>query len=377
MAGRHAQRTYHRASARLLLAAAGMLVAGSVIAAVAPADASSQTVNAQLSLSGVATADNPTGGTTIGIHPGDKVTFKASTAPTAGLDKLGLGGLIGGLLDGAATYQVTADFSGLPGGSKNTVLSGSKTKTFTFNSKGTFSFTWSAQSVTVLPVLGQQITQIQLDGNALKSKGIALNANNQYVGKVVVAVDPPQGGIGIQLPSVGAKPSITHVGNLPSVGVPGVTLPTIHTSVPNLLPTGGTKTTPGSGGKGSSGGGSIKYTPPAQGIPEQVVPSGAAGNVYPGSDGGGVGAIGGDTNPGGGGNGGARQLPVANAPQVNGDGVNPGSATPSKAKARQVDLASSDPSPSGQLPVLLAILAIIALAVVAGTYARLYLLRKA
>ncbi|HEV7206488.1 MAG TPA: hypothetical protein VGN18_17920, partial [Jatrophihabitans sp.] len=48
----------------------------------------------------------------------------------------------------------------------------------------------------------------------------------------------------------------------------------------------------------------------------------------------------------------------------------------STGKNKTIDLASADKSPSGQLPVILAILAIIALAMVAGTYARLYLIRR-
>jgi hypothetical protein len=53
-------------------------------------------------------------------------------------------------------------------------------------------------------------------------------------------------------------------------------------------------------------------------------------------------------------------------------GVTPSTKTSTKSR---VDLASNK-APGAQVPVVLAIIAIIALALVAGSYARLYLLRR-
>src|SRR5689334_19399877 len=58
------------------------------------------TVDAQLAFTGVVTGNSPTGGSVVGVHPGDTVNFRAATVPTQGLDKLGLGSLanqLGGL----------------------------------------------------------------------------------------------------------------------------------------------------------------------------------------------------------------------------------------------------------------------------------------
>lgn len=378
--------------ARLLAAVAALAAAtAAVLLGALPAQAAPKHVDAQLALSGVASADNPAGGSQLGIRPGGSVTFSAAGVPTVGLAKLGLSDLVGtvdNLLGGAASFQVRANFAGLPGGRNGTVLKGDKHARFSFPKAGTYHFTWSVQKVTVVSgLLGSQtkVTTINLNGNELRQAGIKLNAKNQYVGSVVVKKKPPQGGISIQLPSVGAHPSAPGVGNLPSVGVPGVRLPTVHTSVPNLtapklpsvpgLPGGGS----GSSGGGSSsssagGGGATHFSGPPTWVPELVVPKGNNALVIPG-----------DNNPGvlPSYNGAAGNLPAAG----NGAGdagsragkVHPQPLASNAAQPQPVHLA--DPaadagSPSGQLPVLLAIIAIITLALVAGTYARLFLNRR-
>ncbi len=377
MSGRHAPSG--AASARAWAVGLGAALLAIVVAMVvsSPASAASTTVNAQLSLSGLADANNPTGGSQIGVHPGDKVNFKASTAPTAGLDKLGLGGLVGGLLDSGAKFQVTADFSGLPGGHANTKLVGSTTAAFRFGSTGTYHFTWTAQKI-VVGVLGTSIVPINLNGNQLANAGVKLNAKNQYVGSVVVATNPPKGGISVQLPSGQVAPSAPVVGQLPTVSIPGVQLPTVGASVPNLLPGGGGK----SGGKTAPKGATAPspantYKPPAELVPDMVVPHGDGG-AYAGSGGG----FALDTTNGGGGAAGNQLTKLT--PDLGaaiGSGKSGGSSSTSgngstDNGSKPIDLASSPSSPSGQLPVLLAILAIVALAIVAGTYARLYLLGR-
>lgn len=378
MSGHHAP-SVTGGRARIWLAGLAVALAAVLLAAFAgPAGASSQTVKAQLSLSGLASADNPLGGSVIGVRPGDKVTFSAAGLPSAGLDKLGLGDLLGGLLNAGATFQVTADFSALPGGAKNTVLSGTKTKTFTFSGKGSFSFTWTAQRVTLLGVI-----PINLDGNQLAQAGVKLNAGNDYVGKVVVADNPPQGGLSVQLPSVSVAPSAPVVGQLPTLTIPGVSLPTVGVSVPNLNPVtgGGSKSSSPAPAKGPSGAPSsagVTYQPPALSIPQQVVPGGGGGDVNGGSNGGGGFRLG---VAGSGSNG---QFAVSSGSATGkgagsaGGGSGDAAANGATGGSKTVDLASSSSSPSGQLPVLLAILAVITLAVVGGIYARLYLLgRKA
>lgn len=384
MSGQHVQ-SAPAGRARIWLTGLAAALAAVLIAAFAgPAGAASKTIKAQLSLSGLASADNPLGGTQIGVHPGDKVTFSAAGAPTAGLDKLGLGGLVNGLLSLGAKFQVTADFSKLPGGKKNTVLSGSTTKSFSFPNKGTYNFTWTAQKVTVVPLLGtKKVTAIALDGNQLARAGVKLSASNQYVGKVVAATNPPAGGLSLQLPTVKVAPSAPVVGQLPTVSIPGLNLPTLSVPVPNLNPGGGGKTG-GSGGKtgGAPGGGSaptagLSFAPPGVSVPQQVVPGGTGGgNGSGGGNGGGgfrLGVAGNGTN--------GQQVNLVGTGSGSGSGSGTGSSSDvpgqgSNGSKKTVDLASSSASPSGQLPVLLAILAVITLAMVAGTYARLYLLGR-
>jgi hypothetical protein len=376
MSGRHVQ-SATGGRARIWLAGLAVALTALLVAALAgPADASSTTLKAQLSLSGLASADNPLGGSVIGVHPGDKVSFSAAGTPTAGLDKLGLGGLVGGILNLGADFQIKADFSGLPGGADNTILSGTTTKTFAFPDKGSYSFTWTAQKVTLLGIV-----PIALDGNQLAQAGIKLNASNEYVGKVVAATNPPSGGLSVQLPGVKVAPSLPVVGQLPTLSIPGVNLPTVGVTVPDLNPgstapngaSGGGKTT----GKNSTTTGTatpaLSFQPPGVSVPQLVVPGAGGGGSNGGSGGGGGGFRLGVT--GGGSDG---QLAVGGT--GSGGGANGSGGTASGAQGsggtKTVDLASSASSPSGELPVVLAILAVITLAMVAGIYARLYLLGR-
>jgi hypothetical protein len=381
MPGGHAAR---HASGRRLEArrVVGVLAALATIAAVllamSPAQAAAQNVRAQLALSGLADKDNPAGGSLIGIHPGDSVTFSAAGVPTAGLEKLGLGNLIpivDNLLNGATRFQVRANFANLPGGHNGTILHGKKTAHFDFPHTGVYNFTWTVQKVTVLSTLlgtQTQVSTINLNGNELRQAGIKLNAHNQYVGQVVVRKHPPSGGISVQLPSVHVSPSAPGVGQLPKVGVPGVRLPTVPVSGPNVSvpnvpggPSGGNHG--GAGGK--HGGGSKNFPGPPVSVPQEVVPKGDNAIVIPGSDN-------------------AGKLPVYHGTDAflptsgsgnkasGSGGANSQPRSRDVAKHRTLGLASKPGTPSGQLPVLLAIISIIALALVAGTYARLFLLRR-
>ncbi|MCU1655756.1 MAG: hypothetical protein JWO57_412, partial [Pseudonocardiales bacterium] len=213
MPGRHQQRPPGQNGLRWLAGAVGLAIAGAAVIAVVPASAAGSTTDAQLSLSGVATKGNVLGGTTIGVHPGDTVDFKTSALPTAGLNNVpGLGDVVNSVLGGLTTFQVSVDLSGLPGGSAKTVLRGSAHKAITFPVAGTYKFTWTAQ---VLNILG---APVPFDLNPLKSVGVAFNASNQWTGQIVVAANPPPPGISIQLPGISVAPSVTGVGQLPTIG---------------------------------------------------------------------------------------------------------------------------------------------------------------
>jgi hypothetical protein len=384
MPGRHQIAPVKRSRLRWSAGVAGALVAAAVAFAFFPATAGADTtVDAQLSLSGVATKANVLGGSEIGIHPGDTVNFKPSPVPTAGLENVpALGSVLNNALGGllGKQYQVVVSFgSSFPGGAQTVTLGGPATgkcagvpaKRVRFPAKGTYNFTWTVKYV--LPgLLGCKVDGISAaDLNLLGKAGVALNASNSWIGKIVVADNPPQGGISIQLPGVSVAPSVAGH-QLPTVGVPGVNLPTIPVTIPSLsvpsLPGGGsngggTTTTPGGGSTGTSDPGKLP-------VPARVVPSGDGDAVF--------GNIGGGTFPGilpaasGLSGGSSNLLPVSSSSAANGADV----AQNSTGKHKTIDLASNKAESTGQFSVILAIVAIVALSVVAATYARLYLLRR-
>lgn len=347
---------------RWLAAAVGLGVTVAVVIIARPAGAST-TVNADLALSGVVTKSSPTGGSVVGIHPGDAVDFKAASAAvsTQGLDALGipLGDLLGGLLGQVVGYQVVMHLpSTFPGGARDVKLGacgGKSDLKVSFPTAGTYNFSWSAYSVTLLPLLGTcTLNSIKLDGNELKSAGIALNSSNQWVGKVVAATDPPAGGISIQLPAVSASPQVGPV-KLPAVGEPGATLPTITTG-------GGSSPTPAPNEPGGGSGTRIDYQQPGQRVEDSVVPHGYGGDGRAQA-----------VNQ-------ALIADLANGVTQNSSGAQglagaAGKGSAAATAGQPINLAANK-APAGQMPVLLSILAIIALSLVTATYARLYLLRR-
>lgn len=379
---RHADGARPHRWRRVLAGLTGLGVAGAVLLAMSPAQAATHNDRAQLSLSGLADKNNPAGGSRIGIHPGDSVTFSAASVPTAGLAKLGLSNLIptvDNLLNGATRFQVRANFAKLPGGHNGTVLRGHKTAHFTFAHTGTYAFTWTVQKVTVFStILGKQTktSTINLNGNELRQAGIKLNARNQYVGQVVVRKHPPAGGISVQLPKVKVAPSAPGVGQLPTLKAPGVRLPTVHTSIPKVpgvpgLPTGGNHHRGGGTHHGTGTGPGPKNFPgPPVSVPEEVVPRGNTAVTIPGSDKLGALPVYHGSNafaPGAG---------VSNSAPGTHTAVHRQPRSAQAAKRRPLGMATKPSTPSGQLPVLVAIISIIALALVAGTYARLFLIRR-
>jgi hypothetical protein len=365
------------------------LGAASILAAIGlalfPTSAGADTtVGAQLSLTGVATKSNVAGGSEIGIHPGDSVRFQAAAVPTAGLENIpALGSLLNNLLGPLSSqiYQVDLTFpAGFPGGADTVTLGGPTSgpckaeppRTVRFPNKGSFDFSWKVKYVA--PLIGwcdeHSLNNAQL--NQLKSAGVALNLSTGWNGRIVVADNPPKGGISVQLPGVTAAPSIAGH-QLPTVGVPGANLPTLTAPSLNVpgLPGSGKSTTPPRGG--------TTTTPPANPtstagdelpVPARVVPSGQGDAVF-GNVGGGYlpDALSGASKLAGGLNGSA---PVAAAASSSAAPVQQNST----GKHKTIDLAAGKADSTGQFSVILAIVAIVALSVVAATYARLYLLRR-
>jgi len=350
---------------RWLAGGIALAIAGAITLATASASAGPQTVNAELSFSGIATTANILGGAQIGVHPGDSVNFVPSTVPTAGLTNIpGLGKALDSLLQtilGKTTgYQITLHLPAtFPGGARNVTLgacSKQKNLLVNFPTKGDYTFTWSAVAISPLCLLPANIGS--LAGNQLKNAGIALNASNQWVANIHVATNAVPGGISIQLPGVSIAPSLPIVGQLPTIGLSGINLPTIPVTLPSV---GGGL--PGGGSSSGNGGGINGYTPPPIPIPAKVVP-------FPNV---GVGA--GDGSLGGG----FDALPTSGAtqavPTTSTGGASQPSSAPSKAPTKEAAVASAHKLTTGQLPVLLAILAIVAFALVTGTYARLYMMK--
>ena len=374
MPGRHQVAPGRRPRLRWLVGLAGGAIVGATVLALQPAQGAAKTVDAQLSLTGVATKANILGGSDIGVHPGDSVVFKASALPTAGLENVpALGPLLENLLSTAlGQYQVVVSFgANFPGGAKTVTLggptkgkcAGAPSQAFTFPDRGTYAFTWKVQYVLPL-LLGCTKDGISdADLNLLAKAGVALNAKNSWVGKVVVADNPPPGGISIQLPGVSVAPTIAGHG-LGTIGVPGITLPTIAVSLPNLTAIPGLPGGNQTGGNGDSTSG----TQPGNVIPVPALVVPGQNGVLPDFGGGFVTGALPDTNGSGSG-----------VLAHNGTGKKPAKAADVKqnstGKQKTIQLAANRPS-TGEVWVVLALVAMIALTFVAATYARLYLLRR-
>lgn len=371
MPGRHKSSTDRAGGARRLIGLAGVATLLFLLTLMVPADASS-TDSVQLSLTGLVDSNNPAGGSQIGIHPGDSINVSASAAPTAKIksiaDTFVLGGVLNSLL-GTTGFQVTANFANLPGGHSNTVVTDRSRLHFTFSHVGNYSFTYKAQKVSV-NLLGQKtIATVGLDGNQAKRAGVELNAGNQYVGTIVVARNPPAGGISVQLPSVSVHPKVGGH-QLPNITLPGVRLPTVRVPVPNLNKT--KKSAPTGSGSGSTSGGTSAGADKNQllPVPARVFGAGTTGGSAAGGGFAGTGLQG--SSPVGNG----QQLSLGSAGSSGANGTsNALGSQAAQSKTAAQDLAANKP-PSAQLPVVLAILAVIALALVAATYARLFLLRR-
>ncbi len=377
-------RTPTRTSSWFALLVALICSAAAAVLLMTPAAQASTSVEVQLTLSGVASPDNPTGGSQVGVHPGDSVVLHASAIPTAGAPG-GLSGALSGLVAGVAGLQVKITGGNLPGVhypftlGKVANCGGAAALPLRSLAKGTYSFKYVVEKVSLLTsVLGavtgcskNTVTPTHDQLGKLTKNNVKVTDNAVYSGSIVVAVHPPSGGVGIQFPSqsISAKVGPLHTSvNLPgaSVGVPNP-IPGITSNLPTGLPGGGGGGS-GGGGKAHGPGGGVNYTPPAVTVPQEVMPHAVA-----------QGGSGQYNAPG--------SLPqrtvgghiVAPAQSVTATAATPvdPSNVANAGLSKPIGLGDNNGGLFGkQLPVVLAIVAILALSLVTAGYARMVLLRR-
>lgn len=352
MPGRHQERSTGRRGLRWTAGALGVaLASGAAAVAMQTAHASPTPVTATFSVLGVSTSNCSvsTGGNDIYAGPGAPINFKTSVAS---INLLGLSVSTAGLtaLDGTLLVD--------PGTTKQTKLSVTTTKAtaLTGLTTGNHPYKWTA---TALDVLGLPIPLSS--SNTSLSGGASLT----YTGTIHVTDQAALCGVAVQVPGVGVSASAS---GLPPVAVtlspispPTIPVPTLS-SLPNVIPSVpvGSSTVPAAGGSGGTQGAGVG----AECVPCEVVPNpdrfGGFGGAAPNA--GSITQIGSALHDGPA----LRSAPTAPASS---DGAQTTTTT------KRIDLAANR-APAAQVPVLLAILAIIALSLVTATYARLYLLRR-
>lgn len=360
MPGRH-QLQPSRSKVRWLAGVSGGFIASAVLLALTPssANATSDPVKATFSVTGVSTSNCSVsaGGSDVYVKPGQELDVKSSvlglTVLGVPLDLSKVAAFKGGLtIDAGTSHEQKLDIS-------------DKSEALNLPS-GNHSFAWKVDSVKLLG--GLLYVPLSLSTSAAKA-----GANLNYTGTIHVTADAAKCGISVQVPGVGVSASVK---NLPpvSVSLPGVKV-SVPVSIPSIkLPS--APSLPGiGGGKGSS-----SSKPPAGSsssaggdilpVPARVVPKGDGQAIF--------GNAGGGYAPdalGSGGGGGANPASSSSA-KPSGSPSAPVVHQDSTGKHKTIDLAASRADSTGQFSVILAIVAIIALSVVAATYARLYLLRR-
>jgi hypothetical protein len=305
-----------------------------------------------------------TGGTTVYIKPGDRIDFDTAIASAS----LGGVNLLGGKLAG---LNVKAVIDAKTSAKESFSVGAGKTVKVAGLSKGDHTLSWTATSVSVV-LPATLLTPAKTITIPLSNDSLQSGAKLSWTGVIHVTKGAPQCTVTVATPKVGVSVGPIKVTVPPvQVTVPGVKLPTSLPSLPNLLPT-KSGSAPSTGAtRPATGKSTYKYTPPALTIPDEVVPHGQGDAVYSG---------GGVTTGGGSDTSGLTDGTPSTTTSTAPNGTVQTSAAQvtqnSTGKHKTIDLASSTDSHSGQLPVLLAILAVIALAMVAGTYARLYLLGR-
>ncbi|MDT4944285.1 MAG: hypothetical protein QOH14_1018 [Pseudonocardiales bacterium] len=347
MPGRRQQRPAGRFGLRWVAGAVGIALAGGTAAlAMQSAHAAAPSVDATFSVTGVTTSNCgiSAGGNDVYVTPGGAVNFKTSVAS---LNLLGFTGSTAGLagLDGALEIDPS---SATP---TRVNLTTTKAITVTGLSTGnhTYKFTAKALDLFGIPIaLGA--------GNTSVSGGASLN----YGGIIHVTDQAALCGIAIQVPGVHVSASASGLPpidvSLPPLSAPTVPIPTL-TKLPNVLPPVPVTSTTVPAGSNAGG-----HTTGAECVPCEVVP-----NTNLGSGFGGVSANADSLTQ----IGSALHEGPALGPAPTADATSPDTTTTTK----RIDLAANK-APAAQMPVLLAIIAIIALSLVTATYARLYLLRR-
>jgi hypothetical protein len=355
-------------TAALALSAGSFALGATATAATPTPSYTAGNDNATYTLNGVVDGNCPlsVGGTEVWIKPGDSITFNTALAginlsvvqSTLSSAVLGLLNTLGGILGlGPQQNLTTADIAGMDvtasiGGSSFSVPAGG-TKEISGLAAGNYTMTWTASDIVLIP----KLNGIKVP---LSSSELDAGAQLSWTGTVYVNSGAPQCKLALGTPKTTISVGKLHITvppvniSVPTPKIPGVTAPL--STAPSTAPT---KTTGGSTSKSTAPTGGSTLLP-VEPVPAMVVPSGSSGGTY-----------------GGGGSGGyaAGSLPTGNlgslAPLV--VGGKKLATQNSSGKGKSINLASSTkPDASGgQLPVILAILAIIALSLVAATYARL------
>jgi hypothetical protein len=349
MPGRRQQRPAGRTGLRWVAGAVGIALAGGTAAlAMQSAHAAAPSVDATFSVTGVTTSNCgvSAGGNDVYVAPGGAINFKTSVAS---LNLLGLSLSTAGLtgLDG----QLVIDPSSATPTKVNVTTSKATTVTGLAIGNHTYKFTATALSLGTLPVIPLSASNTSVSG------GASLN----YGGTIHVTDQAALCGIAIQVPGVHVSASASGLPpidvSLPPLSAPTVPVPTL-TKLPNVVPpVPVTSTTLPAGGSNSGG-----RTTASECVPCEVVP-----NTNLGAGFGGVSANADSLTQ----IGSALHEGPALGPAPTADTTSPDTTTTTK----RIDLAANK-APAAQVPVLLAIIAIIALSLVTATYARLFLLRR-
>jgi hypothetical protein len=345
--------------ARRRAAACVTAVSAAVISAVLlalPANAEASSTTATLTLTGVLDSNCTvsTGGTTVYVAPGGTIDFTAALAGiSVNVPPLGVIALNTSTV---ASFVDTLIINGDTAHPHN--ITGTQDYQLTGVS-GNQSITWSASSVQLLPIpllLPNGLT-VPLNASDVIASSLPVGGKLDWAGSISTSTTATCG-ISAQLPGAQVTVGPIHV-TVPPVALPSLGVP----ALPGLPGTGSGTTPAGTSGAAGSG---VGYTDPGTQVPAAIVPKGSTDGLF------GQGSIGSGstgTSNGGGANG-------KNA-ALTGTGANAlgTSATPTLTNGKSVDL-SSKKAPAAQIPIVLAILAILALSLVSAMYARKHLVHR-
>ncbi|HZC71909.1 MAG TPA: hypothetical protein VE442_14550, partial [Jatrophihabitans sp.] len=310
----------------------------------ATAGATSDPVKATFGATGVATSNCSVsiGGTDIYVKPHQELDVKTSLVGLYVLE-----GLLGNTkVDLNDVVGKIASFDGSlvidPGSANPTKLAiENTTQKVTGLSAGNHSWKWTVDTVKLLNLVP---LPVHIDNSLLKA-----GAKLTWTGTIHVTSDAAHCGVAVQLPSISASASVSGLPPV-AVGIPGV-----KASVPVDIPS--LPGVPGDGGGGNNNGGGGSHhgggSPSIPGlgnpipVPAQVVPGGNGGALPGGGGGGGFNL--GNLGSGSSQHGVGQAAPAGDAKQ----GATQNSTGPHKS----IDLAAGEPASSGEVWVVLAIIA--------------------